>query len=332
MFINWFKPKSEFDKYIDKYNIDCKCPIQREKMRKAYMKNIEWIRNSGEDYVVGETIFTGLDRDTFKQMNKTKEDNIYPGFFAYYYSRLLRTMESDVENQIPGLPKSIDWSQKYVSPVVEQGDCGACWSFAATGAVESAVAIKNNKDIVNLSEQHLIDCIPPDYGNDKCEGGIVRRTLQFIKEREGVCIDDDYKYVSGKDCKKNTCLAGPCKPCVLKPIQMNYECLSGEDNLIRQLQKGPVTAIINSSPLGIQNYKGGIFNIKDVITRNKFLTAQHGVLVVGYGEEYGRKYWKIKNSWGDNWGEKGYFRIQRGEGTDIGLLGVARQNCLVTIK
>jgi hypothetical protein len=118
----------------------------------------------------------------------------------------------------------------------------------------------------------------------------------------------------------------------LNKINMDYLCSKGEDDLMQQLQKGPVTAIMNSSAPGLQNYTGGIFDIPGRKKRQKYIQPQHGVVVVGYGQENGVKFWKIKNTWGDKWGENGYFRIKRGDRGHIGLLGVARQNCSVTIN
>ena len=63
---------------------------------------------------------------------------------------------------------------------------------------------------------------------------------------------------------------------------------------------------MNSTPIGLQNYKSGIFDagVGETLPSN----PTHGVLVVGYGEENGKQYWKVKNTWGDKWGENGYFR------------------------
>jgi C1A family cysteine protease len=324
MFIKFFDnvPKKytrEFEKYLTDFKIDCDCHAKKQKLYEDYKKNMEWISKNENvvGYSVGETSLTSLDRDKFIAMNKTKYDNSEP----------------QIVDTINELPESIDWTMKdikYVSPVIQQGECGACWAFTATGVVESAIAINAQKDVVNLSEQQLIDCMPSDYGNAQCEGGVVRNTIQYIKDI-GVCLDDHYKYVSGVDCKQNTCLAGECKPCNLNKLNIDYRCSQGEDDLMQQLQKGPVTAIMNSSAPGLQNYTGGIFDIKDVRQRNKYIAPQHGVLVVGYGEENGEQFWKIKNTWGEKWGENGYFRIKRGDRGKIGLLGIALQNCSVTI-
>jgi C1A family cysteine protease len=82
-----------------------------------------------------------------------------------------------------------------------------------------------------------------------------------------------------------------------------------EDQIAAYLAKnGPLSIGINASWL--QLYVGGISN--PLICSPKHL--DHGVLIVGYGEQNGKKFWKVKNSWGAGWGEQGYFRIIRGKG------------------
>merc|ERR1712226_128378 len=77
----------------------------------------------------------------------------------------------------------------------------------------------------------------------------------------------------------------------------------------------PVSVAIDGS--NIQLYESGIYNGWCTPATN------HGVLVVGYGTENGEKFWKVKNSWGNSWGENGFFRLERSESIGIGKCGIA---------
>lgn len=89
-----------------------------------------------------------------------------------------KSKEVSLEN-IKYVPNSIDWEEKNkVSSVKNQGQCGSCWAFSATEAVESAWAIKKNQ-LYNLSEQELVDC-SSSYGNHGCEGGLMDNAFEYI--------------------------------------------------------------------------------------------------------------------------------------------------------
>ena len=76
---------------------------------------------------------------------------------------------------------NIDWTNKgMVSPIKNQGQCGSCWAFSATGVLESWALMNNKK--VSLSEQQLVDC-SGSYGNHGCNGGLAQRALDYVKDK-----------------------------------------------------------------------------------------------------------------------------------------------------
>uniref|UniRef100_A0A8D8V0S7 Cysteine proteinase CG12163 n=1 Tax=Cacopsylla melanoneura TaxID=428564 RepID=A0A8D8V0S7_9HEMI len=209
-------------------------------------------------------------------------------------------------------PEYLDWRDKGVmSKVKSQGECGCCWAFSSVGVVEAMNAIARN-DLVELSVQQLVDC---DKSNDGCHGGLMDTAFDYIIKSGGVESEADYPYLgylSEDGCQVKE---GNKKK---KYGMEKYTRIpqGGEEAMKKWLaQHGPLSVGINAR--GIFFYTGGIIALSEVGCYPK--AQNHAVIVVGYGEEsvgdrFGKTipYWIVRNTWGEDWGEKGYFRIKRG--------------------
>jgi len=192
---------------------------------------------------------------------------------------------------------SVDWrTSGAVTPVKNQGQCGSCWAFSTTGAVEGSYKIKSGQ-LVPLSEQQLVDCAGSS-GNQGCNGGFMDYAFEWIM-KNGICSEKDYPY-TGRDgtCKKT------CKP-VTKVAGYKDVTAGSESALLDAVTTTPVSVAIEADQSAFQFYRSGIF------TAACGRQLDHGVLAVGYGTQGSQDYWIVKNSWGASWGEQGYIRMIR---------------------
>jgi len=230
---------------------------------------------------------------------------------------IFRENDNVLEDDFPPVHhESIDWRDKNkVSSVKNQEKCGGCWAFSSTGAIESAYAIKNNV-LYNLSQQELLDC---SYLNHGCQGGSMDLAFQFVT-RNGLCTNSSYPYQAMREeCQKRDCDS------VVQISNYSDVTQNNEIALSRAVSRQPVSVAIQANKRSFQLYQSGIYSDFECGTK-----LDHGVLIVGYGtdrEGFGQSmdYWIIKNSWGPEWGDNGYIRIQRNIEDEKGLCGIAMQ-------
>jgi C1A family cysteine protease len=216
---------------------------------------------------------------------------------ARYFPLHNETEYAEFSRQSP--PANFDWrNQNKVAPVKHQGRCGSCWAFGAAGALEGHHAIKARTNAVSISEQHILDC----SNGGSCGGGDAYRTF--------VNLGQNSAWVVREDCYRYTAQKGTCQR---KATNCNVVQVSGGRRL--RSEREIMNALYNIGPINVgvavddnfQNYESGILEECGDERIN------HDVFIVGYGEENGKKFWTIKNSWG-NWGERGYIRVLRDRG------------------
>jgi len=221
-----------------------------------------------------------------------------------------------VPNENIAVPDSIDWRKNkgVVTPVKNQGRCGSCWAFSATGSLEGQVMLKENKS-VSLSEQQLVDCDPRSNG---CGGGLMVNAYQYISTH-GIETETDYPYHARNQA---------CKYDASKVVAKNR----GYTRIPKENESALKSAIANVGPIAVavgvngnfMHYHGGVLDDPTCHVR-----LNHGVLAVGYGSDSasGKDYYIVKNSWGAGWGESGYIRLVQNKN----MCGISLDACYPTM-
>jgi cathepsin H len=249
---------------------------------------------------------------TFEQLSehfhlKENEENAEQNCSATRSSPLTASGANDV-------PSSWDWSDHGgVSPVKDQGSCGSCWTFSTVGCLEAAQLIQNGR-LVTYSEQQLVDCAGA-FDNHGCNGGLPSHAFEYLNYAGGISTEDAYPYYA----VDRACTVDPST--FKLSVGHSQNITEGdEDELKTAVYKQPVSVAFQVVD-DFDGYKEGVYTSTNCASGPS--DVNHAVLAVGYGtDESGMDYWIVKNSWGTTWGDKGFFKIERG----VNMCGIAQCN------
>jgi C1A family cysteine protease len=259
-----------------------------ETIRSIRQRNLDE-RAKGGSAQHGITKFSDLSKEEFKARYLT-------------YTPISSAERSNATSvEIPkyrGTETNADWTGTYTTPVKNQGYCGSCWAFAASEQIESE-AMRELQMTYVLSAQQLVECDRTSLG---CNGGLQERAYNYVKRAGGIEQEVDYPYTSGAAGESETCSADKSK--FVLTVE-GYETIKTESAMTDYvLSTGPVSIAIDASTWS--TYSGGILS-------NCGTDINHAVQTVGVDTEAG--YWKVRNSWGEEWGESGYIRLAYGQDT-----------------
>ncbi|WOG91773.1 hypothetical protein DCAR_0311024 [Daucus carota subsp. sativus] len=276
-----------------------------------YQSNVQFV-----DYMNSQNLPFRLTDNKFADLTNEEFNSIYLGYRSP--GRLTQRRNFTLEGSIPA---SMDWRRKgAVTPIKDQGKCGSCWAFSAVAAMEGITQIRTKK-LISLSEQEIVDC-DVGGGNNGCNGGFMTKAFKYIHKNGGLTTESDYPYL-GRN--------GVCNKSKLEHHAASitgYKLVSANDETELQLivANQPVSVAVDASGYSFQLYSEGV-----LFSSYCGKTLNHGVTVIGYGKDKGRKYWLVKNSWGTDWGEDGYIRIERGIRDPSGTCGIAMEASFPTL-
>jgi len=203
-------------------------------------------------------------------------------------------------------PTAFDWkNQSKVTDVKDQGQCGSCWAFSATENIESVWMIAkglSSSSMEHLAPQQIVDC---DTEDDGCNGGDTPTAYEYIIKAHGQDTEKAYPY-KARD-----------QTCAFKPANV-YTTISSYKYATKTKNEEEIkTNLVAWAPLSIcvdaaswQDYSDGVMTHKEC---GKSL--DHCVQLTGFDVSGSKPFWNVRNSWGTNWGENGYIRLEYGQNT-----------------
>ena len=252
--------------------------------------------------------------------------------FQKDYNEVIKYIDAEIDS-VPAekLPKNWDWRDvggiNYVPSPKSQLFCGSCYVFSSLLSLQSRLMIKtNNQDKTEFSVQYVISC---NFYTEGCEGGYPILVGKFLNEFE-ILPESCFPYQAWHVKCSNRCDNSNSRR---KYFVSKYEYLGGyygntsEEDMMKEIRaRGPIPGNM-MVPFDFSLYRSGIYSkqkenrnnnqsiSKRTIVNQNILWKEvtHSIILVGWGEEKGVKYWIAMNTWGTSFGENGFFKLLRGE-------------------
>lgn len=310
--------------FVDKYSKYYSSTFVRKARYSTFQENLEFINEfnrKNSDVQLGVNQFADMTNEDF--VKHLQGPNPKPIDLAALKRGERIKYE---ENKLDFSSEGVDWTEKgAVTRVKDQGMCGSCWAFSTTGALEGLYAIKTGH-LREFSEQQFVDCAGIEEFVFGCDGGLMDPGFHYAK-KHGVCLEGSYPYHA----EDQLCHLGQI---VTKPHHAPNQCqiaippeeVTGfydipEDSvkgLKEALDHQPVSVAISAGSRVFQFYQSGVLD-----TDRCEFELNHGVLAVGYGKtKSGKAYWKVKNSWGSDWGNDGFILLAQDVADPRGQCGI----------
>eukprot|EP00826_Nyctotherus_ovalis_P052187 TRINITY_DN658_c0_g1_i7.p1 TRINITY_DN658_c0_g1~~TRINITY_DN658_c0_g1_i7.p1 ORF type:complete len:323 (-),score=73.58 TRINITY_DN658_c0_g1_i7:139-1107(-) len=210
-----------------------------------------------------------------------------------------REARADTQLDKWGLPVNFDGREVWgacIHTSGDQGTCNGCWAFGIINHLSDRFCVQGRD--VKLSVQDLLECTT---GNRCCDGGYASNGYKYLMET-GVVAESCKRFrKSCTECKPSSCTRYKCKP-----SSMFWATTIQQAK--REIQNnGPIEAVFDVYD-DFPYYSSGVY-----YKTSNTLLGIHTVEVLGWGTENGMNYWLCKNSWGNNWGDSGFFKIKMGD-------------------
>jgi len=245
---------------------------------------------------------------------------------------------------------SINWREsEAVTPIKNQGQCGSCWAFSATEAIESQLALAGGDQYsIELSPQQITSCTPSTgtYGSDGCQGGFTEGAYEYVESAVGLansfyipyeqsltassttvaCPTSKVSQIDGADQQLSGGYAVVSGYTYATPACTSGACSSQDlDKLAAALEETPVSICVNAA--NWNDYTGGVMTSSQCGSMAAS-DQDHCVMATGFNTTAATPYWIVRNSWASSWGETGYIYLEYSENT----CGLADDATIPTVK